>query len=52
MYLNDFYEVEVTPAGAATKIEMRRLKSQVMPEARSGHSMGQLDNNHLLLMGG
>jgi hypothetical protein len=51
--LNDFYEISVSTANPlGPSIEMKRLHSPVLPEARSGHSIIGLGENYILLLGG
>lgn len=54
MYLNDFYRLQLTLPTADTPpaLSATRIQSLRMPEARSGHNLVPLGEDHLLLVGG
>jgi hypothetical protein len=53
-YLDDFYEISVSPPGRnlAGRVQMKRLAAPSVPEGRSGHVLVGLGEHHLALIGG
>ncbi len=54
MYLNDFYRLQLALPTTDTPpvLSVTRIQSLTMPEARSGHNLVPLGEQHLLLVGG